>query len=164
VTLSTWVSLKAFAKVSPSARTSYNPSSKSAAFVRTLQSAPGTRYYHPPTPEVYRPEVYRNEIIFIPQRPAPRGMALEFHLADNARQHITMKDNATLTWPETRKHFDAGTLTITQATPQQKGVACEPINFDPLVMADGIAPTNDPILLIRSPAYAVSYGKRLSGK
>jgi catalase len=43
-------------------------------------------------------------------------------------------------------------------------VACEPINFDPLVMADGIGPTNDPILLFRSPAYAVSFGKRLSGQ
>jgi catalase len=74
------------------------------------------------------------------------------------------QDNPTLAWPETRKHFTAGTLTITQATPQQKGTACEPINFDPLVMADGIAPTNDPILLFRSPAYAVSFGKRLSGQ
>lgn len=73
-------------------------------------------------------------------------------------------DNPTLAWPETRKHFKAGTLTITQATPQQKGMACEPINFDPLIMADGIAPTNDPILLFRSPAYAVSYAKRLSGQ
>ncbi len=74
------------------------------------------------------------------------------------------EDNPTLAWPESRKHFGAGTLTITAATPQQKGVACEPINFDPLIMADGIAPTNDPILLFRSPAYAVSFGKRLSGQ
>jgi catalase len=74
------------------------------------------------------------------------------------------QDNPTLAWPETRKHFTAGTLTITQATPQEKGMACEPINFDPLIMADGIAPTNDPILLFRSPAYAVSFGKRLSGQ
>jgi catalase len=74
------------------------------------------------------------------------------------------QDNPTLAWPETRKHFTAGTLTIAQATPQQKGMACEPINFDPLTMADGIAPTNDPILLFRSPAYAVSFGKRLSGQ
>jgi len=43
-------------------------------------------------------------------------------------------------------------------------MACEPINFDPLVMADGIAPTNDPVLLFRSPAYGVSFGKRLSGQ
>jgi catalase len=74
------------------------------------------------------------------------------------------QDNPTLAWPETRKHFIAGTLTITQATPQQKGTACEPINFNPLVMADGIAPTNDPVLLFRSPAYAVSYAKRVTGR
>jgi catalase len=74
------------------------------------------------------------------------------------------QDNPTLAWPETRKHVKAGTLTITEATPQQKGKACEPINFDPLVMADGIAPTNDPVLLFRSPAYAVSFAKRLSGQ
>jgi catalase len=74
------------------------------------------------------------------------------------------QDNPTLLWPEARKHFTAGTLTITSATPQQKGVACEPINFDPLVMADGIAPTNDPILRFRSPAYAVSFVKRLANQ
>ena len=74
------------------------------------------------------------------------------------------QDNPTLLWPESRKHFTAGTLTMKQATPQQKGMACEPINFDPLIMADGIAPTNDPVLLFRSPAYAVSYAKRLSGQ
>jgi catalase len=74
------------------------------------------------------------------------------------------QDDPTLAWPESRKHFTAGTLTITQATPQQKGVACESVNFDPLIMADGIAPTNDPVLLFRSPAYAVSFAKRLSGQ
>ena len=71
--------------------------------------------------------------------------------------------NPTLAWPETRQHIKAGTLTITAATPQ-KGAECEKINFDPLVMADGIAPTDDPILLFRSPAYAISFGKRLSGQ
>jgi catalase len=74
------------------------------------------------------------------------------------------QDDPTLAWPEERKHFKAGTLTLTEATVQRKGVACEPINFDPLVMADGIRPTNDPILLFRSPAYAVSFGKRLSNQ
>jgi catalase len=72
-------------------------------------------------------------------------------------------DNATIAWPETRKHFVAGTLMITQAMPQS-GAACEKINFDPLVMADGIAPTTDPVLLFRSPAYAISFARRLSGK
>jgi catalase len=69
----------------------------------------------------------------------------------------------TVLWPENREQVKAGTLTITSAMPQQ-GAACEKINFDPLVMDDGIAPSQDPILLFRSPAYAVSFGKRVQGK
>lgn len=64
-------------------------------------------------------------------------------------------------WPEGRREIKAGTLTLTAAKPQ-KGGECEPINFDPLVMAEGIAATDDPILKFRSPAYAVSVGKRFS--
>lgn len=70
------------------------------------------------------------------------------------------EDNPTLAWPDSRKLIKAGTLTISSAMPQ-KGTECEKINYDPLVMADGIAPTDDPILLFRSPAYALSYARRL---
>jgi catalase len=73
------------------------------------------------------------------------------------------EDNPTIAWPDTRKTVKVGTLTISSAMPQKEG-SCEKINFDPLVMADGIAPTNDPILLFRSPAYAASFAKRMSGK
>jgi catalase len=74
-----------------------------------------------------------------------------------------IENDATIAWPESRAHFVAGTLTITAATPQ-KGASCENINFDPLVMAEGIAPTDDPVLLFRSPAYAASFAKRLTGQ
>jgi catalase len=46
----------------------------------------------------------------------------------------------------------------------QRGAECETINYDPLVMADGIAPSNDPVLLFRSPSYALSFTRRLQGK
>lgn len=72
------------------------------------------------------------------------------------------ENNPTLAWPDGRKQMKIGTLTISSAMPQN-GAACEKINFDPLVMTDGIAPTDDPILLFRSPAYAVSFAKRLGG-
>jgi catalase len=72
------------------------------------------------------------------------------------------QNNPTVLWPQ-RPQFKAGTLTLTAAMPQ-KGAACEPINFDPMMMADGIAPTDDPVLRLRSPSYAVSFGKRLSGQ
>jgi catalase len=71
-------------------------------------------------------------------------------------------DDPTLAWPANRKEIKVGTLTISSAMPQP-GAACEKINFDPLVMSDGIEPTNDPILLFRSPAYATSFAKRMGG-
>lgn len=67
----------------------------------------------------------------------------------------------TVLWPAERPRIKAGTLTIRSAE-AQKGAPCEPINFDPLVMAAGIQPSNDPVLRFRSPAYAVSFSKRLS--
>jgi catalase len=70
------------------------------------------------------------------------------------------EDNPTLPWSSYRKEFKAGTLTLTAAM-AQKGAACEAINYDPLIMADGIAPTADPVLQFRSPAYAISFGKRM---
>lgn len=73
------------------------------------------------------------------------------------------QDNPTIAWPASRKQIKAGTLSITKSMPQE-GADCEKINFDPLVMSKGIAPTNDPILLFRSPAYAISSAKRLSGQ
>jgi catalase len=73
------------------------------------------------------------------------------------------EDNPALAWPETRKKIKVGVLSIKSAMPQ-KGAECERINFDPLVMADGIAPTDDPVLRLRSPAYAISFAKRLGGQ
>ncbi|MNO71915.1 Catalase-related peroxidase precursor [compost metagenome] len=73
------------------------------------------------------------------------------------------QDDPTRSWPDDRKQVQLGTLTLTQAMPQ-KGAECEKINFDPMVMADGISATNDPVLRFRSPAYAVSFAKRLSGQ
>jgi catalase len=73
------------------------------------------------------------------------------------------QNNPTIYWPTERKKIQAGVLTLTSATPQ-KGAECEKINFDPLVMSEGVAPTADPILLFRSSAYAASVVKRLTGK
>jgi catalase len=38
---------------------------------------------------------------------------------------------------------------------------CEREMFDPLLLPEGIEPSNDPILLVRSEAYAVSLSRRL---
>lgn len=66
-------------------------------------------------------------------------------------------------WPADREKVKVGTLAITQAMPQKDG-NCGPINFDPIVVADGILITDDPVLKARSAAYAISFGKRMSGQ
>jgi catalase len=70
-------------------------------------------------------------------------------------------DDATRAWPPERDlhRVDAGALVITQAETQIDG-ACRDINFDPVVLPDGIAPSDDPLLAARSAAYFESYARR----
>lgn len=68
-------------------------------------------------------------------------------------------NDATRQWPADRRQVDAGTLVVESAEPQATG-ACRDINYDPLVLPDGIQASDDPILAARSAAYAVSYNRR----
>ncbi|OBP13807.1 hypothetical protein A5320_18025 [Rheinheimera sp. SA_1] len=63
-------------------------------------------------------------------------------------------------WPASSKVVAGGEFRITQSGGDQ----CKNINFDPNVLASGITPSADPVLLMRSGAYAISFGKRLSGQ
>ncbi len=67
--------------------------------------------------------------------------------------------DATLPWPSDRRTVDAGTLTLTGIETEKAGNARD-INFDPLVLPDGIEPSDDPLLSARSAVYAVSYRAR----
>ena len=70
-------------------------------------------------------------------------------------------DNASIAWPESRRHFKAGTLRITGATPES-ATDCQKARFDPLILTDGIALADDPVLLFRSPTYARAFVGHLS--
>ena len=50
-------------------------------------------------------------------------------------------------------------LTLTDVETERPGNARD-VNFDPLVLPDGIEPTDDPLLSTRSAVYAVSYRAR----
>lgn len=63
-------------------------------------------------------------------------------------------------WPASSKVVTGGEFRITQSG----GDLCKNINFDPNVLASGITASADPVLLMRSGAYAISFGKRLSGQ
>jgi catalase len=70
-------------------------------------------------------------------------------------------DDAAREWPADRPTFDAGTLVIERTEPQASG-PCRDINYDPLVLPDGIEASGDPLLPARSAVYADSYLRRTS--
>jgi catalase len=67
--------------------------------------------------------------------------------------------DATLPWPAGRRTVDAGTLVIDHVEGEAEG-ACRDVNFDPLILPEGIEASDDPLLSARSAAYARSFTRR----
>ena len=61
--------------------------------------------------------------------------------------------------PATREQVNAGTLTLDHAYSDENSPATD-ITFDPLVVPDGIAPSDDPLLSARSAVYLQSFTRR----
>lgn len=94
----------------------------------------------------------------LPKRLAkkPVQYKLSVQLADKADN----VNDATAVWPNSRKQVLLGTLTL--KTVDADGVKFEKATmFNPLALVDGIEASEDPILLARPAAYAVSYGRRV---
>jgi len=58
-------------------------------------------------------------------------------------------DDASVPWPDGREQVDVGTLTLDSVESEETSPARD-INFDPLVLPAGIAPSDDPLLSARS--------------
>jgi len=67
--------------------------------------------------------------------------------------------DATLPWPADRQKIDAGTVTIDSLSSEADG-SCTAVNYDPLVLPDGIEASDDPLLSARSATYARSFTLR----
>jgi catalase len=68
-------------------------------------------------------------------------------------------NDATIAWPPDRQQIDAGTLTIDRVESEDTSPARD-INFDPLVLPDGMAASDDPLLSARSATYSQSFTRR----
>jgi catalase len=68
-------------------------------------------------------------------------------------------NDATKPWPDSRRSIDTGTVTIEAVQTEAPGNARD-VNFDPLVLPDGIAASDDPLLGARSAVYARSFTRR----
>jgi catalase len=87
-----------------------------------------------------------------------RGPA-KWHLILTVGTPADSTSDPTLEWPADRERIDAGILSIDRVESEATSPA-RTINFDPLVLPAGIAPSDDPILSARSAAYAVSFRRR----
>jgi len=68
-------------------------------------------------------------------------------------------DDPTAAWPEEREAVELGTLELTGPETERE-VGDDVLVFDPTRVTDGIEPSDDPILHIRSHAYSVSVERR----
>ena len=85
--------------------------------------------------------------------------SVTFELQAIIGQEQDQTRDPSLAWPESREVVSLGMLTLDRSGEE----SCDGINYDPNVLASGILPSDDPVLKLRSAAYAISFGKRLSG-
>jgi catalase len=88
-----------------------------------------------------------------------RSHPLQWHLVVTVGQPEDPTNDATLPWPADRQRVDVGTLTVDRIESEDTNPARD-INFDPLVLPNGITGSNDPLLSARSAAYAQSFTRR----
>jgi catalase len=84
---------------------------------------------------------------------------LQWHLVITVAQPGDPTNDATVPWPPDRQQIDVGTLTIDHVESEDTSPARD-INFDPLVLPNGITASDDPLLGLRSAAYLQSFTRR----
>jgi len=88
---------------------------------------------------------------------------LKWHLVLTLAEAADSTRDATLPWPKERRQAVAGTVTIARAMSEETG-ACNDVNYDPLVLPEGISASDDPLLAARSSVYARSFTLRSEEK
>jgi catalase len=86
---------------------------------------------------------------------------LRWHLLVTLADPSDPINDAAIEWPADRRTIDVGTLVVEHSAPQDNS-SCRDINYDPLVLPNGIEASADPLLPARSAAYADSYLRRTS--
>jgi catalase len=84
---------------------------------------------------------------------------LQWHLIITVGEPGDPTSDATLPWPPDRQQVDVGTLTIDHVEGEETSPARD-INFDPLILPNGIVTSDDPLLSTRSAAYSASFTRR----
>ena len=84
---------------------------------------------------------------------------LQWHLIITIGKPGDRTNDATMAWPNGREQVDVGMLTLDHIESEETSPARD-INFDPLVLPSGMAPSDDPLLSARSAIYSQSFTRR----
>ncbi len=85
----------------------------------------------------------------------------KFHLLAQIAAKDDVVNDPTVIWPNDRKLIELGVISL--EAPVADNVAAEKaLAFNPLILLDGIAPSEDPVLLARPGAYAFSVSRKLA--
>jgi catalase len=84
---------------------------------------------------------------------------LKWHLILTVGEPGDPGDDATIPWPPERRKIDAGILTLDHIESDDTSPARD-LNFDPLVLPEGIFASDDPLLSARSAVYSQSFTRR----
>ncbi len=95
----------------------------------------------------------------LPQRLKKGGA--KFRLLAQVAAKDDVINDPSVVWPDDRVLVELGIISLEALTPNS-AEAEKILAFNPLILVDGIAPTDDPVLLARPGAYAVSVGRRLT--
>lgn len=85
---------------------------------------------------------------------------IEFHLNVLIGEEGDSVNDSTVMWADEREKITIGHLSITNKLENQ----ADDVVFDPTVMTNGIACTDDPVLHFRRHVYSVSFDRRSKGK
>jgi catalase len=88
---------------------------------------------------------------------------LQWHLIITIGAANDPTNDATIPWPDAREQVDVGILTLDHVESEETS-PCRDINFDPLVLPEGMAPSDDPLLSARSAVYSQSFTRRAGEK
>ena len=84
---------------------------------------------------------------------------LRWHLIAHRRPARRSHSGSSVDVAEDRQQIDVGTVTIDTVESEDTSPTRD-INFDPLILPDGISPSDDPLLSARSAAYSQSFTRR----
>ncbi len=85
----------------------------------------------------------------------------KFRISVQLAEKDDVINDATAVWPENRAQVELGVLSLKAVVPDSQQEE-KKLAFNPLILTNGIEPSDDPILLARPAAYAVSVGRRFA--